>query len=356
MKKIILILIFTISLFAKGEWSDPVMVSDPASIWNQNCQIEIDNNEVLHAIWNECTVVDSLFFDLAVIMYSKSDDDGKNWSSPINITPNNTTERIVEPKIAIDSENNVHIIFYYLSDDNAFYYINNVGGSWSEPEYLGFYITSGPLIEIDKDDRIYLFFYSGGSPDGKSYYIYKNKEGNWSSISSISGVQYYSVKDTWVDGDNLYCVGRQYTFKKGNLFASIFKYDKVSETWTDVIDISSGPSATIAESIYISDDRILHIAIHDGGGDDCTKYIYGGMDLNSWSVPDTTTTNMRFDKSIYINNDNTIHLIEGNPNGINHTYSSSDSWLNEIAHTTTMGYSSTFNSIDTIYLLFHYDK
>ena len=267
MKKIILILLIATSLFAKGEWSEPVLVAEPETgVANHDCQIAIDNNGILHAVWSELVMVDSLFFNLGLLKYSKSTDDGKTWSPQVSITPNNTTERIYESRIAIDSENNVHIIFYYTSDDNAFYYMNNVGGSWSEPEYLGFHITSGPLIEIDNDDRIYLFFYSGGSPDGKSYYIYKNKEGNWSSILSITGVQYYSIKDTWADGDNLYCVGRQYTYKKGNLFASIFKYDKSSESWTEVIDISSGPNATSGRSIYISDDDTIHIAIHDGGG------------------------------------------------------------------------------------------
>ena len=357
MKKIILILIITISLIARGGWSAPVMISDPASIWNQNCQIEIDNNGVLHAIWNECTVVDSLFFNLAVITYSKSTDDGKSWSVPINITPNNTTERNYEPKIAIDSENNVHIIFYYLSDDNAFYYMNNVGGSWSEPEYLGFHITSKPLIEIDQDDRIYLFFYSGGSPDGKSYYIFKDKSGSWNTPSSVLGVQNYSIADILSYGSNLYAVGREYITTKSGSYARVFKYDKTSETWTANADISFGSGSSIGESVFVKDDTI-HIAIFDGpnGSDNVSKYIKGGMDLNSWSVPDSTGINMSFDKSIYVNSDNNVHLVEGNPNGIIHTYKIEDSWINDIPHDTTMGHSSTFNDIDTIYLLYHYDK
>ena len=303
MKILILILLFAISLFSKGAWSEPVLVAAPETgVANRNCQVAVDHNGVLHTVFTE-----DFSSEYANLKYSQSTDDGKTWSPQINITPNNTTERVYEPKIAIDSENNVHIIFYYVSDDNAFYYMNNVGGNWSEPEYLGFHITSIPLIEIDKDDRIYVFFCSGD----KSYYIFKDKSGSWNTPSSIPSVENYYVADILSYGSNLYAVGRELIEKKSSALARLFKYDKVTENWTDIIDISNSSALSKAMSLYIKNDTI-HIAILDGptGSDNVTIYIYGGLDLNSWSVPDTIGTNRTFVKQIFVDRENTPNIFE----------------------------------------------
>ena len=361
MKKIILILIFTISLITKGEWSTPVLIAEPESgVANHDCQIAIDRNGVLHTVWSELIMVDSLFFNLGLLKYSQSTDEGKTWSPQVNITPNNTTERIYESRIAIDSENNVHIIFYYISDDNAFYYMNNVGGSWSEPEYLGFHITSIPLIEIDEDDRIYLFFYAGN----KSYFIFKEKMGSWNTPSSIPGVENYYIADIQYYGSDLYAVGRELIGKKSTSFARLFRYNRVSESWTDVIDISNSSALSRGRSIYIR-DYIIHIAILDGpsGSDNVTVYINGGMDLNSWSVPDTIGINRTFDKQIFVDIDNTPHIFENNStySDIIRSYKyTGNEWVSEIVRSDTTSYfddlNVAFNKVDECYIIYGYNK
>ena len=357
MKKTILIILFIITfVFAKGEWSEPVLVAAPETgVANQNCQIAVDCNGVLHAVFTEMFTV-----EYKNLKYSQSTDGGKTWSTQISLTPNNTDERVNDPRIVIDSENNVHIIFYYLDAVNPIYYLNNSGGSWSDPVYLGIGMTSVPMFEIDQDDRLYIAFFSGDVSTGKSYYVYKDKSGDWTTPATIPGINGDGrLLDLFSYNSYLYAVGSDFIPTKYESLARLYRYDKNLESWTDAIDISCGSSSSSGRSIYVTDNDTVHVVISESTEDNMSIYLKSSTDLNSWSEPDTASVNtviMSKYKFIYINGDNNVQIIEGNPEGIIHTYKIEDSWANDIPHPTTMGHSSTFDGNDTIFLILSYDN
>lgn len=362
MKKLILILIIAISLFAKGGWGEPVMVSAPETgVANQNCQIAVDHNGVLHVVWTELITL-----DYANLKYSQSTDGGKTWSPQINLTPDNTTERVGrDPRIVIDSENNVHIIFYYIDAVNPIYYLNNSSGSWSAPEYLGIGLTSVPLFEIDQDDRLYIAFFSGDPITGKSYYVYKDKTGNWTTPSSIPGINGDGrLLDLFAYNSDLYAVGSDYIATKSQTLARLYKYSKSTESWTDAVDISDGSSFLFGSSVYVTENDTVHVAIYDSdvyGG--TSIYLKSGPDLNSWSKPDTATVNIYRDKQIFVDKDNNPHIFEHNNDFTNivHTYKYfNTNWENEIIQFDSLSNFSdlhvAFNNSDQAYIIYESEK
>lgn len=308
-KTIYLILILVITLFAKGEWSESVLVAAPETgVSVRNCQIAVDHNGILHVVFTE-----NFSSEYANLKYSQSTDGGKTWSPQVNLTPDNTTERVYDPRIVIDSENNVHIIFYYIDAGNPIYYLNNIGGSWSDPEYLGIGLTSVPLFEIDQDDRLYIAFFSGDVATGNSYYVYKDKTGNWTTPNTIPGIDGDGrLYDIHSYNTNLYAVGRDYIPTKSESFARLYKYEKATESWTDAIDISNGSPNSQGRSLYATNNDTIHVVVFNGAtlDENSIEYIKGGLDLISWTPPDTIGYNRPLDKQIFVDREDTPHIFE----------------------------------------------
>lgn len=101
-----------------------------------------------------------------------------------------------KPVIAIDSHDQVHLVFSSL--DDTYYAYRDVSGTWSEPFSLGEIIEGlGPAtfsqIFIDDKDTLHLIV----STTEGAYYLYKMQSGSWSAPELIDALFYLWSSDPY---------------------------------------------------------------------------------------------------------------------------------------------------------------
>jgi hypothetical protein len=111
-----------------------------------------------------------------------------NTSGSFQEVPTGVAANVNFPRIRVDSNNNVHIVYRTSSRLN---YINNVGGSFSTP------VEISPLnqlpagiqsMEIDDQDRLYITYQSSQSASGRGFYLLYSENGVFSDTIKIADI------------------------------------------------------------------------------------------------------------------------------------------------------------------------
>jgi len=159
--------ILTFSILAESEWSEPINISNSETlITNEFPNLVLDSEGILHCVWLRTNWENGIYDTISYLCYSKSNDNGVTWTnSEIILTEDEV--RLYQPKLDIDSNNNLYIAYTYDSDNSMNTQIHMIkynGQSWSEPIIVteeqpgaGFYYNNH--IVIDNNDRIYFFWY-----------------------------------------------------------------------------------------------------------------------------------------------------------------------------------------------------
>jgi len=174
-------------------WSNPIDIT--SGLYQQEYpKIAIDSANNIYVVWDGTSATYTYY----QIRYAKSTDGGNTWSSPIDIT--NTSYNQYKPAIAIDNSDNIHILWRGTSD--TYYQIRYIkstdkGNTWSSPIDItsGNYLQLYPAIVIDKAGNIHVVW-DGRSPLSPTYYQIRYAKsidnGNtWSSPIDITSGNYY---------------------------------------------------------------------------------------------------------------------------------------------------------------------
>jgi hypothetical protein len=159
--------------YTGGAWTAPINITVDSVTNNNNFlpSIAVDSNNNLHVVWYGGING----FSWYKIRYSTYN--GVSWSSPANISEGVGTYQQTYPSIAVDSSNNVHVVWtgYIAATTNTFQirYIKKTGSTWgtivnitNEPD--GGYHQYRPSIAVDTSDYIHLVW-SGYSVSGPSF-------------------------------------------------------------------------------------------------------------------------------------------------------------------------------------------
>jgi len=185
-------------------WSTPIKISTSAN----NVvipQLTTDTKGYIHAVWEEVDPVDWWAWPNPGIFYSRWD--GDIWSAPLKISPDPSTGFADNPAIAADANDLAHIVYaddtYGPSEwaSRIAYTKRNADGSWTTPVQLpdpplaGFEYTWNPKIAVDTVNNLHVSFMA---TDGYINSIYYSKwEGaDWSAPELVS---YTEAMDQVID-------------------------------------------------------------------------------------------------------------------------------------------------------------
>jgi len=162
-------------------WSEPIELAD--EIYDiDNPAIAIDANDNIHVVWNDYNGT-SEYYQIRYIKYN-----GSAWGPVINLT--SSSRDSIDPSIAIDYNNYIHIV-WTEEDSSGIYQIfyrrsTTSGESWDSIEQLTSESDdqSQPAIAVDTNNNLHIVFTSFWLSDAQIRYM--KYDGSWSGITNLS--------------------------------------------------------------------------------------------------------------------------------------------------------------------------
>jgi len=229
--------------YTKKSWSTTQVVSTESNQHSYVSKLTVDSLGNVHVVWDDDTDYLSSGSDRD-IFYKCLDAATKIWQ-PAEVLSNESTVLSLNPDIACDSSDNVHIVwqdetgFFGSEGDNDIFYIiyDRESTSWTIPEVIsdmGEAQSYLPSIEVDFENNIHVAWedsavYDGADTDIDIFYrMFSSLTESWtrtevistdstyaSRIASLAIGIYGSVNIAWYDYTNLsYCGGDDDIFIK----------------------------------------------------------------------------------------------------------------------------------------------
>ncbi|MFU8844646.1 MAG: T9SS type A sorting domain-containing protein [Bacteroidales bacterium] len=278
-----LLLLFATPFTLAQTWSEPSVIwAKPLLAQRTDFIFDLDGN--IHCVWS--TKHGTNYY---LIYHSRSTDDGETWSNPISPSQNSSMW-MTQPHIVCDSDNQLHLTY----DHNVGSIINLQiihkvynGIHWGAADT----VTIGEAgfehnrLAIDKDDRLYCFWFTGGTSNGRARYRYKDKgSGTWSeTIQPYSDSLKVFIQKVIIDDNNtIHCVGS--TNVLGNSWYHISYFNTSGGIWNPIENV--GPLTTGNKSDMALDNQNhphvvwQHKGLQSPPGTDSTMYRY--FDGTTW--------------------------------------------------------------------------
>lgn len=197
-------------------WSDPVRISTYPGMETWSAQsgasIAVDSSDYLHVVWYGCATGYTLNQQIWYNKYTTS------WAGPVRISTCSGMENYQEafPSIAVDSENNLHVVWYGYAREYRLYkqiwYAKYTEESWAEPVRISTQNTHqrAPSIAVDSFNYLHVVWF-GYVGDYAQIWYAKYTE-SWAGpvrISTYSGMGSYHQYEPSIavdSKDNLHVV------------------------------------------------------------------------------------------------------------------------------------------------------
>ncbi len=325
-------------------WSEPVQISTLQGL-NNNPDFCIDKEGTIHCVWSYM-----VWQFHRVIYYSKSTDEGINWSEPENISQNESMW-MDNPHIISDSKNNLHVAYDYQiggRNPNVVYRYFD-GQNWSALDTVssGWAGAQHNRLVIDNNDKLY-FFWFHGVKNGTEFY--REKEyGYWGNIKVVynNSNKYYLEKAVVDSANVLHCSGYHYYEDQTVYDQKIVYSTYMGQLWSELTEISQEYEAWTGNDIALDNSGSPHIiwrqALDDGAPpENGTKY--SCFDAGIWSNPELIAKSAS-NQVLAVDNNNGIHIINneqrGATNSLVHYQLISGSWFGDVIEENYYGFYSS---------------
>jgi hypothetical protein len=341
----LLIFSFTSSPLFAQEWSEPINITNLGG-YSMDPDMVIDHKGVIHVVWTY--KVSTGFW---VIMYAKSEDDGLTWTEPLDLLQN-TALVMLQPHIACDSKNNLHIT--YTHDNNGISpegrlikMITWNGHQWSEPIIVseGMPGSNYSSIIIDQNDNPCVFWLIGAQMGVIDMYYRYYKQEIWSDIFCpfCDSTYAYLPLNPSIENEVVHWAGEQQTNVEMPVY---FKFTTNLNTWekpeminkdTIIVDIDIALNKSNSPEI-----AYRKLENNPAYGSDATMHTK--KEGNSWLPPDMVsgTDKRQVGQQIAIDQNNDVNVVEieyynsSNSDGqLVHFYKYKDKWIGQAIDSAT---------------------
>jgi phage terminase large subunit-like protein len=222
------------------------------------------------------------------------------------------------PAIAIDSNNHIHVVWYDDTPGNAeIYYKNSTNGgtSWSVGKRLTWTSgdSQGPAVAIDSNNEIHVVWYD--ETPGNTEIYYKRTTGGgtaWSASKRLTWNFGNSLFPTiGIDGDqSVYVVWHDYIADNYEIY-----YKKSTDggtTWSPIKRLTWTSGHSFFPAIGIDSVNGIHVVWHDASPGNNEIYYKKSTDGGaSWSPAKrlTWTSSDSTNPAIAINTKNYVHVV-----------------------------------------------
>lgn len=301
-------------------WQAPTRITWTSG-YSKLCDISgLDNS--IYIVWSEQPLSN---YDL---MYKRGHSTTSTWDSPKRLTWSSGNSYFASicaiTKTAMSTN---YIIVHVVWEDNTsgnkeIYYkkgtytltkpIGTFG--WSSQKRLTWNAgySSGPKIAVDSNNHIHVFWYDNSSGNLEIYYKKSTDEGdNWSALHRLTWTSDYSTEhDVTIDSaDKIHIVW--YDGPSGNMSLYYKKSTDGGSTWSAPTRVMWNSADAPGTSIAVDSSDTLHVLYIDKhtGTDEVyyKKSTNGGL---NWSAPEQLTWNspgQNFNPNIIVDNSDGLH-------------------------------------------------
>ncbi len=286
-------------------WSSDVKLTS-ATGSSVSPDIGIDSNNDLHVVWYDNR-------DGSDEIYYKNYTSTGGWSSDVRLTDNASASRT--PRIAIDStNNNLHVVWYDNRDGNEEIYYKNCtsAGGWSSDVRLTDDAGTSWHSDIAVDSGGNLSVVWDDNRDGNYEIYYKNytSGGGWSSdvrLTSAAGDSWHS--EIAVDsGGNLSVVWEDNRDGNDEIY---YKNHTSASGWSADVRLTNDVGLSENPAVATDSSNDIHIVWYDGRDGNFEVYYKNSTSSSGWSS-DVRLTNAS-DASEYpdlaIDSGDNLHIV-----------------------------------------------
>jgi len=260
----------------------------------------IDSNNNIYVAWHGKSANSTGFFQIRFIKFSNG-----SWSGVTDLTSGNYNQQFAT--MAVDSQSNVHIAWHGTTagapSNTQIRYIKYSNGGWgsiTEITSNATYTQNRPFVAVDYNDNVHIVWYGWNVAhvDRNQVRYIKYSNGSWSGITEITnfpGDQNYTTMG--VDSLNNIHLAWQYVPEPQTIDKRIYyvKYTASNSSWGAITDIS-GSGNLIGQwnpKMGIDSHNNLHV-FWNGGDATATTFqvLYVKFDGNSWGVVQNLTPNI----------------------------------------------------------------
>jgi len=300
---------YTYSTDGGSTWAaETELVVPTATYKHESAAIAVDSNDNLHVVWSGNHSGSTTRFQ---IRYKERWARNSTWSRIYNLTNEASSNRQQKsPSIAIDSGNNISVVWYGNNSASAYYQIRyksyrNSTGSWSSITNISAnkaYGQSYPSIAIDTSDNFYVIVWHGnhGGSIIANQIRYSSKSGfagTWSQPKNItSGLTNQQNPSLSYESSNMYFYAFWYGYSSGvgswleirySISDAIFKSWSAPSNLTVSINDDYYPNLVWARYPYNTTDvpYVEYALIYAEG---TTIKYYAGEDLDWYTFTNVT--------------------------------------------------------------------
>jgi hypothetical protein len=229
--------------------------------------ISIDRSDSIYVAWGNRRTRNFKVY------YKKSIDGGKTWSVAKKLIWH--SDYSWEAATAKDSNNNIHVVWHDRTSGNyEIYYMRatDKGVTWSEPMRLTWSKGNSmdPAIAIDSDNNIHIVWCDDVSGNYEIYYKKNNAKGkNWTSANRLtwSSGDSYSPTLAIDSNNNIHVIWYDNISGKSEIYYK--KSTDGGSTWTDTRRLTWTVGASSVSALAIDPNDSIQIVCEDDNPNNC---------------------------------------------------------------------------------------